>query len=311
LYRDKKICVIVRAYNEERLIAKVIDKMPAFVDTILIVDDCSADRTSEIARASSDPRVVVLQQAVNTGAGGATVAGHTLAAEMGHDIHVVIDGDDQMDTTLMPALLDPLIDEGYGFAKANRFFSSSSFESMPRHRVFGNMVLTFLTKVSSGYWNTIDPQNGYTAMTSQTVKRIPWDRVAKRYEFENDQLIWLNIANTRIVDVPLDAIYGDEVSGIKLHRVVPRILGTLFRGFWRRMWLKNMLWSFSPVALFFLSGSVLFVFGVVVGIWDIIVAQHAPGTVTVGSWLFSVAPALLGAQLLIQSVALDIQATPK
>lgn len=311
MYRDKKICVIVRAYNEERLIAKVIDKMPAFVDTILIVDDCSADRTSEIARASSDPRVVVLQQAVNTGAGGATVAGHTLAAEMGHDIHVVIDGDDQMDTTLMPALLDPLIDEGYGFAKANRFFSSSSFESMPRHRVFGNMVLTFLTKVSSGYWNTIDPQNGYTAMTSQTVKRIPWDRVAKRYEFENDQLIWLNIANTRIVDVPLDAIYGDEVSGIKLHRVVPRILGTLFRGFWRRMWLKNMLWSFSPVALFFLSGSVLFVFGVVVGIWDIIVAQHAPGTVTVGSWLFSVAPALLGAQLLIQSVALDIQATPK
>ena len=301
----------MRAYNEERLIAKVIDKMPAFVDTILIVDDCSADRTSEIARASSDPRVVVLQQAVNTGAGGATVAGHTLAAEMGHDIHVVIDGDDQMDTTLMPALLDPLIDEGYGFAKANRFFSSSSFESMPRHRVFGNMVLTFLTKVSSGYWNTIDPQNGYTAMTSQTVKRIPWDRVAKRYEFENDQLIWLNIANTRIVDVPLDAIYGDEVSGIKLHRVVPRILGTLFRGFWRRMWLKNMLWSFSPVALFFLSGSVLFVFGVVVGIWDIIVAQHAPGTVTVGSWLFSVAPALLGAQLLIQSVALDIQATPK
>ena len=311
LYRDKKVCVIVRAFNEERLIGRVIETMPAFVDWIVIVDDCSKDSTIQVAKSSNDPRVIVIAQEVNTGAGGATVSGHAKALELGADIHVVIDGDNQMDTSVMPRLMDPLIDEGYGFSKANRFFSSSSYEGMPRHRVFGNMVLTLLTKVSSGYWNTIDPQNGYTAMTRATAQSIPWARVAQRYEFENDQLIWLNIANTRIIDVPIEAIYGDEVSGIRLHIVVPRILGTLFKGFWRRMWLKHMLWSFSPVALFFLTGSVLFTFGIIVGIWDVAVAASAPGTVTTGSWLFSVAPALLGSQLLIQAVATDIQNTPK
>lgn len=309
MYAGQRVAVVVPAYREERHVGEVIRNAPGLVDHIIVVDDASPDATSEAARAVADPRVEVIRHEQNTGVGGAILTGHARAIELGADVAVVMAGDNQMDPAYLPTLLDPIVERGYGFTKANRFFSTTSFKGMPRHRVFGNVVLTFLTKVASGYWHLVDPQNGYTAVRTDVLRRLPLDKVAKRYEFENDLLIWLNILDVRALDVPVPAVYRDEVSSIRLGSVILRLLRLLFVGFWRRVWLKYVLWSFSPIALLLFTGSALVAFGILVGLWTL-AHTLGPQTASAGTVLLAVTPFLVGTQMLIQALVLDIQATP-
>ena len=311
LYKGLKVAVVVPAFREANHIARVIESMPAAVDLVFVVDDSSPDDTYAVAVAASDERTHVTRHEVNLGVGGAIVTGHRLALEHGADVSVVMAGDGQMDPDYLPALLDPIADDGYGFAKANRLYSSQSFAGMPAYRVFGNIVLTFMTKVSSGYWDMMDPQNGYTAISRSALERLPLDRLAERYDFENDVLIWLNILNVRVIDVPIPAVYGNEVSSIRLHKVVPRLLATLFRGFWRRFWFKYVLWSFSPIALLAFVGLPLLILGVVTGVWAVAYSAGGSGPISTGTWLLAVAPSLVGIQLLLQAFVLDIQSSPR
>jgi len=309
MYKGAVIAAVVPAYNEEVLVGRVIETMPDYVDHIIVVDDCSPDATSEAARATGDPRLTVLRHSQNTGVGGAIITGHRHAMGVGADIDVIMAGDAQMDPDYLGDLLDPLTEGGYSFAKANRFFSVKSFEGMPRHRIVGNIALSFMTKVASGYWHIFDPQNGYTAIRRDLLERVPLERVSRRYSFENDLLIQLNILRAPAIDVPVPAIYGEEVSSIKLSRVVPELLRLLVGGFWRRVFYKYILWSFSPVALFLLGGLALLLFGVVVGVWTL-VQTIGPPVASAGSVLLSVAPALVGIQMLMYALLLDIQESP-
>jgi glycosyltransferase involved in cell wall biosynthesis len=309
VYHDRMIAVVVPAHNEERLITKVIDTMPDFVDHIFIVDDASSDATAERARASGSERTEVIRLEENQGVGGAILTGHQRAIDIGADISVVMAGDAQMDPAFLGALLDPIVLHGYGFAKANRFFSSDSFHGMPLLRVLGNIMLSFLTKLASGYWHLFDPQNGYTATTTDALRRLNFDRIAKRYEFENDMLINLNILDVRATDVPIPAVYGEEVSGIKLRRVVPAISFLLVRGFTRRIVSKYIVRGFSPIALLLLTGLSLLLWSVGFGIWVLV---HTLGvrTASTGTVLLAVTPFLVGIQFLVQALTLDIQASP-
>lgn len=309
MYEDRCIAAVVPAYNEEKLITKVIETMPDFVDHIIVVDDRSSDRTAEVARATADPRLTVITHEKNTGVGGAIVTGHRAALELGADIDVVMAGDAQMDPSYLPALLDPIIHEGYGFAKANRFFSTGSYHGMPKYRIFGNVVLSFLTKFASGYWHIFDPQNGYTATRRDVLQRLPMHQLAQRYSYENDVLINLNILRVPATDVPIPAVYGEEVSSLKLRRVGPEISNLLFKGFWRRFLWKYVVHSFSPVALFVVGGLLLTLFGTAVGIWTII-ETLGPPVATAGSVILAVAPWLLGMQMLMYALMLDIQESP-
>lgn len=306
---DRSIAVVVPAYREEALIAETIGGMPEFVDHIIVVDDCSPDRTGEVARAVVDPRLEVITLAENQGVGGAILTGHKRAMELGADIMVVMAGDNQMDPDELPRLIEPILSEGFGFTKGNRIFATGSTQGMPAYRIVGNMILTFMTKAASGYWNLVDPQNGYTAVTREALELVPLDKVSRRYEFENDLLIWLNIADVRAKDVNIPARYGNEVSTIKLHTAVPRISWLLFRGFWRRMWLKYMLFSFSPIAVMLLTGIVLTAIGLVFGIWTTMHAISGDSP-SAGTVLLSVVPFMSGFYLLIQALVLDIMATP-
>jgi glycosyltransferase involved in cell wall biosynthesis len=306
-----KVGVVVPAYKEENHVGRVVETMPELVDRVVVVDDASPDGTARAARAAADHRTEVVTLERNQGVGGAIVAGHKRVIELGADVSVVMAGDGQMDPAYLPALLDPIVEDGYGFTKANRFYSFTSFEGMPRHRVFGNVVLTFLNKAASGYWNLVDPQNGYTACTAQALSLVPLDKLHKRYDFENDLLIWLNIADVRARDVNVPAVYGDERSTMSLTKVAPRILATLIAGGWRRMWRKYVLWSFSPIALLAICGLFLTVFGVVVGIATTVWSLTNGVSASTGTWLLGVASALVGIQFLVQALVLDIQATPK
>jgi glycosyltransferase involved in cell wall biosynthesis len=245
MYKGHHITAVVPAYNEENLIAKTVTTMPDFVDRIIVVDDKSTDSTSECVRAIEDPRVVLLRHEENLGVGGAILSGHRLALRLGGDIDVVMAGDAQMDPDYLPALLDPIVHSGFGFTKANRFYSRSSFRGMPAVRVFGNVVLSYLTKISSGYWHLFDPQNGYTAIRHDQLLRLDLDDIAIGYEFENDLLINLSILRVRACDVPVPAVYGDEISGIRLERVVPRMVRLLVRGFVKRIWRMYVLPRFA------------------------------------------------------------------
>jgi glycosyltransferase involved in cell wall biosynthesis len=309
VYKGAVVAAVVPAYNEEKMIAQVIQTMPDFVDHIVIVDDHSPDDTSGAVNRVADPRVKLVRHEVNQGVGGAIITAHLAAVELGADVNVVMAGDAQMNPAYLPDLLDRVTEEGYGFAKANRFFSPESFSGMPSYRVFGNIVLSFLTKLTSGYWHLFDPQNGYTAIRTEVVRRLPLAHISRRYSFENDLLIHLNILQIPAVDVPIPAVYGNEVSSIKLRRVIPELLNLLIRGFWRRIWYRYVLWSFSPIALLLIAGIVLFLFGLGVAIW---VCFQVAGSVvaTAATVMLAALPLMIGTQMLISALQLDIQASP-
>jgi glycosyltransferase involved in cell wall biosynthesis len=309
MYAEMRIAAVVPAYLEQELIGKTIASMPAIIDEIIVVDDCSPDATSQVVSASPDQRVHLIRHEVNQGVGGAIITGHRKAIELDVDVMVVMAGDNQMDPAHLPDLLEPIAEGGYGFTKGNRFYSRESISGMPRHRVVGNMLMTFLTKASSGYWNIADPLNGYTAVTAAALAEVPLDQVAHRYEFENDLLIWLNIASVRATDVKIPANYGDEVSNMQMRSAAPRMMWMLFRGFWRRMWLKHMLWSFSPIALLFLAGLGALLLGCVVGLWVTVTAILGT-TPTAGTTVLAVVPFFCGFILMTQALVLDIQETP-
>lgn len=306
MYRDMRVAVVVPAHNEERLVATVVTTAPSLVDHIIVVDDASTDGTSDAARATGDPRLEVHRLEENQGVGGAILTGHARALELGADVSVVMAGDAQMDPDFLPQLLDPIADGEAGFTKANRFYDAKSFEGMPRHRVFGNIVLSFMTKAASGYWGLFDPQNGYTAIHRSALERLPLDRIAHRYEFENDLLIKLNILRVPARDVPIPARYGTEVSGMRLTRVAPRLVRLLWRGFWHRIWWKYVLQSFSAVALMLFAGIGLLLFGFAVSVF-VIVNTLGPDEASPGTVLLAVAPILSGLHFLVSAMMLDIQ----
>lgn len=306
MYRDHSVAVVVPAYNEERHIARVIMTMPDFVDHMIVIDDASTDDTAAAARQTRHPCLELISHDKNTGVGGAVVDGHKRAIELGVDIVCIMAGDAQTDPQYLHTLIDPVVDGRCDMAKANRFFSSTSFSGMPRYRVFGNVVLSFANKVASGYWHVFDPQNGYLAVRREVLEAIPLDSIAKGYSLENDFLINLNIVGARVADVPVPALYADERSAIKLRRVIPALLSLLTGGFFRRVFRKYVLWSFSPIALFFFTGLFLVLTGLAVGAWVVVKTLGEPVAST-GSVLLAVGPVLVGVQLLVSGLVLDIQ----
>lgn len=284
--------------------------MPAFVDDIIVVDDCSADGTGNAALGENDSRVTLIRHEVNQGLGATLIDAHKEAIRIGADISVVMAGDAQMDPQYLPALLDPIVEDGYDFTKGNRFFSRGSWQGMPRHRIFGNIVLTFLTKLATGYWDIFDPQNGYTAIGGPAQRTIDWDAIARDYSFENDVLAALWLDARRVKDVNIPAVYGEEISDIKLGKVIPHLLRTLWRDFWRRVFTKYVVESFSPIALFGLSSFVLLLWSIVFGAW--VVGQKLAGvTPTTATVMIVVLPFLMGFELGLAALVLDIMNAPK
>jgi len=311
MYKGHRVTTVVPAHNEALLIGKVTQTMPELVDHIIVVDDCSQDGTAEAALASGDARVIVLKTPSNEGVGGAVVLGYCKAIEMGTDLVVKMDGDGQMAPEYLPSLLDVIVDQGYDYAKGNRFLATESLREMPKRRIFGNIVLTFLTKLASGYWHIFDPQNGFTAIRADVLSTLDLGIIHKRFFFENDILVHLNLRNFRVKDVAMPARYGDEVSDIRLVGIGLTFPLLLFRRYLRRVYQKYVLRDFSPIALFLFVGAALFCWGTLFGcyIWiKSYFSQHATST---GTIMLALLPLILGFQLLLQSFVMDIQETPK
>lgn len=314
MYKNRRIAVVIPAYNEARLVGQVIASVPEYVDYVIAVDDCSGDATLaaiESAAGSAGGRLVALRTPQNQGVGGATMLGYRKALELDCDVAVKMDGDGQMSPEHLPLLLDAVVEQGYDYAKGNRFLAGASLAQMPRLRLFGNVVLTFVNKLASGYWHVFDPQNGYTAISAAALGRLDFDHIHRRYFFENDMLIALNFHNARVRDVAVPARYGDEVSELNPFKISVTFPLLFIPRFWRRVYHKYVLRDFSPIALFLFAGLLLFAWGTVFGVYHWVKSEVTGVAATTGTVMFSVLPLILGFQLILQAVVLDIQESPK
>jgi glycosyltransferase involved in cell wall biosynthesis len=311
VYKHTTIHVVVPAYNEEPHIAGVVAGMPAYVDRIFVVDDGSTDGTARAVEACGDPRVALLRTPHNLGVGGATVLGYRHALDAGADVIVKMDGDGQMPPAALPALLDAIIERGADYAKGNRFLQRELVHRMPLERIVGNVMLTFLTKLASGYWNVFDPQNGYTAVRATALRVLPLDRLHQGFFFENDMLVRLNVHDFRVVDVAMPPVYNAEQSHLSIAAVVSTFPLLLLRRFFHRVVEKYVLRDFSPIALFLFVGLLSLGFGLVVGV-SLWLHSYWNGVPTpTGSIILVLLAVVVGFQLCLQAIVLDIQATPR
>lgn len=257
--RGATIGVLIPAFNEATQIESVITRLPGYVDTIVVVDDASTDDTSGVVRACAarDNRVQLIRLDENRGVGGALAVAYAWARDHGLDVAVSVDGDGQMDPDEMKSLVDPIIDDHADYTKGNRLRDPAHWRSIPRIRLFGNAVLSLLTKLTSGYWAVADSQSGYTAAGRYALETIDWTAVYPRYGRPNDVLILANIADCRVADVPVRAIYGvGERSSMKIAKVIVAIALLLLRRFWYRLFHKYVLRDFHPLVFFHLLGMV-------------------------------------------------------
>ena len=270
MYEGKSVAVVVPAYNEEHLVAETIRGIPGFVDRIIVVDDCSRDATAECA-AAADPRVEVVRHSVNAGVGAAIVTGYKHARDLNVDVTCVMAADNQMDPDDLQTLVAGVTSGECDYAKANRLFTGQAWELIPRYRYLGNAVLSFFTKIASGYWHVADSQSGYTAVSLETLRLLDLDRLYARYGFPNDLLVHLNVWNRRVRDYPSRPIYGvGEQSGIRLRKVVPTISWLLLKGFFWRMKEKYVIRDFHPLVLFYLLGMTLSGAGFALGLLEVV-----------------------------------------
>ena len=257
MYKDKLVCVVVPAYNEELLIGKVIIDMPDYIDHIVVVNDKSTDGTvAEVERyAQTHKRVVLINHEKNQGVGGAIASGYKWARDQEVDVAVVMAGDAQMDPSNLPLLLDPVVSGQVDYTKGNRLFTGEAYKKIPKVRYFGNSVLSMLTKIASGYWHVADSQTGYTAISKHALQVIDWDKMYKRYGQPNDLLVRLNVFEFKVKDVPVKPVYNiGEKSGIKIRKVVFTIPWLLLNLFLWRMKEKYIIRNFHPLVFFYIFG---------------------------------------------------------
>ena len=234
-----KLGVVVPAFNEATLIAETLESMPLSADRIYVINDGSSDATGQVIEGFNNGRFCIISNGHNQGVGASIVTGYKKALEENMDIIVVMAGDNQMDAKHLPELLDPIIKGEADYTKGERLSRFNYSSGMSMWRLFGNWLLTLLTKIASGYWNISDPQNGYTAITRDALERIDLDSVYPRYGYCNDLLVKLNVAGCRVTDVPIPARYGMEKSKIRYGKYITSVSPLLLRGFLWRLCAKS------------------------------------------------------------------------
>src|SRR3954449_4149929 len=271
MLEGKRVSVVGPAHNEEGLIGATIQGIPGFVDRVYVIDDASDDETAEQARAVEDPRIELIVHDRNRGVGAAIVTGYKRALAERMEATAVMAGDNQMDPDELERLTTPVVRDELDYAKANRLFTGSAWTLIPRSRYLGNAVLSFLTKIASGYWHIADSQAGYTVLSLRMLRLLDLDRIYTSYGFPNDMLVHLNVWNARVRDFPSRPIYGvGERSGIRIRRVVPRISWLLWKGFFWRMREKYVIRDFHPLVFFYFLGFLMTGTGLLLGIFETI-----------------------------------------
>jgi glycosyltransferase involved in cell wall biosynthesis len=307
-----KIAVVIPCFRVKNHILDVIAGIGPSVDKIYLVDDRCPELTAMyVKEVCKDSRITFIEHTTNQGVGGAVISGYKAALSDGIDIVVKIDGDGQMDPALIPDFIRPILEAKADYTKGNRFFDLEHINRMPKMRLLGNSILSFMNKISTGYWDIFDPTNGYTAIHSAIIKKIAFSRVSKRYFFESDMLFRLNILKAVVIDIPMDAIYGDEKSGLKISSVLWEFFSKHWVNFYKRVFYNYYLRDMSVASFELPLGISLLIFGLLHGLTSWYTYSHLGVATPLGTIMISALALLFGLQFLLAFLSYDISSVPR
>lgn len=307
-----RIAVVIPCYRVAAHVLSLIARIGPEVGWIITVDDACPERSGDVIEGDChDPRVIVLRHTQNQGVGGAVITGYLAARGLPAEVVVKLDGDGQMDPDLIPALVAPLLRGRADYAKGNRFYRLAHVSTMPVVRLLGNAVLSFLTKLSSGYWQLFDPTNGFTAIHRNLLGELDLEHIAKRYFFESDLLYHLNQLRAVVADMPMKAAYADETSSLQPIRMIGPFLRGNLRNFARRLLYSYFLRGFSAASVELLLGVPLLLFGTAFGAihWWRSIVDHVPSTA--GTVMLAALPMIIGVQLMLSWLSFDVASEPR
>ncbi|WP_349972427.1 glycosyltransferase family 2 protein [Pseudomonas caspiana] len=312
VYLEPKVAVVIPCFKVCRHILSVIKLIGREVTRIYVVDDKCPEGTGLFVKEHcTDPRVKVIFNPENRGVGGAVMAGYVAALAESMSIIVKVDGDGQMNPALIPDFIAPILSGEADYTKGNRFYNLEEIRQMPTTRLLGNTALSFMTKLSSGYWDLFDPTNGYTAIHLNVVKILPLGKISSRYFFETDMLFRLNTLRAVVIDIPMDAQYADEISNLKISRIASEFLVKNIRNTAKRIFYNYYLRDMSLASFELPLGIILLLFGTVFGLWHWMDSIHTGTVTSAGTVMLSALPVLLGTQLILAFIGYDVQSIPK
>ncbi|WP_028101451.1 glycosyltransferase family 2 protein [Pseudoduganella violaceinigra] len=310
--KNSDIAVVIPTFKARNHILGVVAAIGPEVKRIYVVDDCCPDQSGAyVEQHCQDPRVTVVRHAENQGVGGAVMTGYKAAIDDGMGIMVKIDSDGQMDPALIPDFVAPIVNGEADYTKGNRFFDLEKVRAMPKLRLFGNAVLSLMCKLSSGYWNLFDPTNGYTAIHANVARHLPFHKISRRYFFETDILFRLNTLRAVAIDVPMEAVYGDEVSNLKISKIIGEFLAKHIRNFSKRIFYNYYLRDMSLASIELPFGLGLLGFGMVYGIYHWAHSAQTGLPTPAGTVMLAALPALMGLQLILAFISYDIASVPR
>lgn len=294
--------------------AKILDVLAAIgkeVNLIYVVDDACPDKTGAYVKDNCrDKRVEVLFHDRNKGVGGATMTGYRQALEDGAEIIIKVDGDGQMDPSLIPDLVAPILAGEADYVKGNRFYNLDGLSEMPNVRILGNLLLSFASKISSGYWNIFDPTNGFTALHANAAEKLPFQKINEGFFFESDMLFRLNLIHAVVVDLPMPARYGDEESSLKISGVIFSFATKHFINCLKRIFYAYFIRDFGLASIELVFGKLLMLFGLLFGLYSWYESSVTNIPATAGTVLLAALPIILGFQLLLQFLNFDTKNIP-
>ena len=314
MYNDKKISLVIPAYNEQKLIKPTLENVPDIFDKIYVVDDFSPDNQNDVIRncIKTDDRIELIAHEENQGPGGAIITGYLKSSNDGYDIAVVVGGDFQMPLNEVKNLLDPIIQGRADYTKGNRFLLSqleTTLNRMPKTRLIGNWIITALTKIASGYYKIMDVVDGYTAITKESIDTVDWSKAWKKYGYPMDFLIRLNAYGFRVMDVPRTAIYleGERQSQIKGLSYALKVSPMILRGFLWRLKFRYMFLDFHPLVLFYYFSFLLLPSGFIYGGYLFIKQYAYDANVTGPQAILCALMLIMGMQFLLFAMFFDMQ----
>jgi len=311
MYKKLKVSLVIPAYNEQKLIKSTLENVPKTIDRVYVIDDKSSDKTIEVveAKAKKDKKVKLIKHEKNAGPGQAIITGYKQSLKDDYDIAVVVGGDNQMDLKDLDNFLEPIYKEEADYVKGNRWLWPS-MGVMPKHRFLGNSMLSFMTKIASGYWKIFDTQDGYTAISKKGLKTIDWDRAWKGYGYVSEWLIRMNVYGLRVKDVPRRPIYlkGERQSQINIGKYVLKVLPMLIKGFFWRLKEKYIIRDFHPLVFFYLLGLLLLPLGLIYGSW-LLWYRLFIGTISVSNTILVSLLIITGFQSLFFAMLFDMQSS--
>ena len=306
------VAVVIPAFRSRNQIIEVLESIPSSVDFVFVIDDACPENTGDhVILHCKDPRVEVIKNNENLGVGGAVIVGLRRALETDAEIIVKLDSDGQMNPQDMHKIIEPIVDGRADYAKGNRFNSLDDLQEMPKRRIFGNAVLSLMSKLSTGYWSVTDPTNGYLAFSRGALEAINLGKLRQRWFFESDILFRLAIVRAVVADVPIKAKYANERSNLKISKVVFEFINRHNINFLKRILYVYYLREWSVVS-FELPASIIFLtsgFGIGLYYWQL--SASSSQAATVGQVMLAVLPVILGFQLLVATLTLDLMNEPK